>query len=255
MSKKDKGRISGQFVPLLHEMMDCPAYLAMSHGARCLYLALKRRHPRGTNRAYLSYRMARRELRASFNKVKEWFAELEHYGFIVLAVHGSLGVDGKGKAPHWRLTELGHVASLGGELPSKEYLRWNGVLFDPKQYRLKHGSSKWAPDKIKKQNPAIHVDSTPLSTSIAPPLSTSVAPQATSAIHGDDIENGKTAIHVGSITSLTTGVVPGGLSPHHSDLGSKTSAANFGPMEDERIVSLSKWGLAAGTSNQLESET
>ena len=31
-------------------------------------------------------------------QVKEWFAELEHYGFIVLAVHGSLGVDGKGKA-------------------------------------------------------------------------------------------------------------------------------------------------------------
>ena len=146
------------------------------------------------------------------------------------------------------------MASLGGELPSKEYLRWDGVLFDPKQYRLKHGSSKWAPDKIKKQNPAIHVDSTPLSTSIAPPLSTSVAPQATSAIHGGDIETGKTAIHVGSITSLTTGVVPGGLSPN-SDLGSKTSAANFGPMEDERIVSLSKWGLAAGTSNQLESET
>ena len=105
------------------------------------------------------------------------------------------------------------MASLGGELPSKEYLRWDGVLFDPKQYRLKHGSSKWAPDKIKKQNPAIHVDSTPLSTSIAPPLSTSVAPQATSAIHGGDIETGKTAIHVGSITSLTTGVVPGGLSP------------------------------------------
>ena len=39
MSKRDKGRISGQFVPLLHEMMDCPSYLAMSHGARCLYHA------------------------------------------------------------------------------------------------------------------------------------------------------------------------------------------------------------------------
>ena len=128
------------------------------------------------------------------------------------------------------------------------------MLFDPKQYRLEHRTSTWDPDKIKKQNPAIHVDSTPLSTSIAPPLSTSIAPRETSAIHGDDIENGKTAIHVGNITSLTTGGVPGGLSPN-SDLGSKTSAANFGPMEDERIVSLSKWGLAAGTSNQLERKT
>ena len=57
-----------------------------------------------------------------------------------------------------------------------------------------------------------------------------------------------------SITSLTTrGALKLPLLP--SDLGSKTSAANFGPMEDERIVSLSKWGLAAGTSNQLESKT
>ena len=58
----------------------------MSHGAKCLYNLLKRRAPRHNNRAYLSYRIARRELKASFNKVNEWFAELEHYGFIELAV-------------------------------------------------------------------------------------------------------------------------------------------------------------------------
>src|SRR5262245_63772963 len=185
MSRKDKGRLP-PFVPLLHEMMACPAYIAASPGARCLYQALKRRVPRNNNRAYLSYRTARRELRASFNKVKEWFAELEHYGFIVLAAHGRLGVDGKGKAPHWRLTELGHVAGAGTEFPTKEYLRWKGPLFDPKQYRLNHGSTKWDADKLKKQNPAIHVDSTPLPTSVAPPLPTSVAPKTPSAIHGGD---------------------------------------------------------------------
>ena len=221
MSKKrDKGRIGGQFVPLLHEMMDCPAYVAMSHGARCLYHALKRRVPRGNNRAYLSYRTARKELKASFNKVKEWFAELEHYGFIVLYAHGSLGVDGKGKAPHWRLTELGHVAGGGGEFPSKEYLRWDGVLFDPKQYRLNHGSTKWHPDKVEKQNPAIHVGNTPLSTAVAPPLSTSIAPWEAGAIHGGDIENGESAIHGGNITSLTTGVAPEALSPTYPETAS-----------------------------------
>jgi hypothetical protein len=83
---------------------------------------LKRRVPRSNNRAYLSYRMARQELKAGFSKVAEWYAELEHYGFIVLAAHGSLGVDGKGKAPHWRLTELGHVAGSGTDFPTKEYL-------------------------------------------------------------------------------------------------------------------------------------
>ena len=153
MSKKDKGRIEGQFVSLRYEVLDCPAFIATSHGARCLYHSLKRRVPRGNNRAYLSYRMARKELRAGFSKVKEWFAELQHYGFIVLAVHGSLGVDGKGKAPHWRLTELGHVAGSGTEFPTKEYLLWDGVLFDPKQYRLKHVSTKWDSDKVQNRTP------------------------------------------------------------------------------------------------------
>jgi hypothetical protein len=231
MSKKDKGRIEGQFVALRYEVMDCPAYIATSHGARCLLLALKRRVPRHGNRAYLSYRMARRELKASFNKVKEWFAELEHYGFIVLAVHGSLGVDGKGKAPHWRLTELGRVAGVGTEFSTKEYLRWDGVLFDPNPYR---NSAKWNPQK---QNPAIRVDSTPLSASIAPPLSASIAPKTASAIHGGNIETEETAIHGGNISSLTTGGFAAALSPAPSKLGSKPSLVEFGP-NDPRIVAL-----------------
>ena len=210
MSKKDKGRIGGPFVPLLCDMLDSPAWREMSHGARVLYIALKRRA--FANRAYLSYRMARQELKASFNKVKEWYAELEHYGFIALAQHHSLGVDGKGKAPHWRLTELGHVKGSGTEFPTKEYLRWDGVLFDPAPYRLNHGSTKWHPDKLKKQNPAIHVVNTPLSTGVTLPLSTSIAPNAASAIHGGDIGNDKSAIHEGNISRLTTTVVTG-LSP------------------------------------------
>jgi len=198
-NNKDKGRIGGQFVPLLHEMMDCPAYMAMSHGAKCLYHALKRRVPRANN----------------------------YYGFIVLAAHGSLGVDGKGKAPHWRLTELGHVAGSGTEFPSKEYLRWDGVLFEAKQYR--HGS-KWG----QKQNPAIHVNSTPLSTSKAPPLSTSIAPKAPSAIHGVNIGSEETAIHVSSITSLTTGEVSAHLSQVVSEIGPESCVAQ----NDDRVIAL-----------------
>jgi hypothetical protein len=124
------------------------------------------------------------------------------------------------------------VAGAGTEFPTKEYLRWDGVLFDPKQYRLKHGSAKWSSDKIKKQNPAIHVNSTPLSTSVAPPLSTSIAPWEPSAIHGGDIVNGRTAIHVGNITSLTTGAVPEVLSPPTSSalkIPSETIVAQLDP--------------------------
>ena len=81
-------------------------------------------------------------------------AEREHYAFIVLHEAGRLGVDGKGKAPHWRLTELGNTsrASADGLLdpPARDYLRWDGVLFDPKPFRR---GSKW---DYEKQNPASH---------------------------------------------------------------------------------------------------
>jgi hypothetical protein len=113
MSRSKHGKIDGQFVPLLHATLDCPAWKATSHGARSLYVALKRRHPRERNTAFISHRTAQKELGASRRKIGEWFAELEHYGFIVMHQHGHLGVDGKGKAPHWRLTELGNTPRQG----------------------------------------------------------------------------------------------------------------------------------------------
>jgi hypothetical protein len=54
----------------------------------------------------------------------------EHYGFIDLAAHGSLGIDGKGKAPQWRLTELGDRARE--QMPTREFHYWDGVLFERK---------------------------------------------------------------------------------------------------------------------------
>ena len=47
-------------------------------------LALKRRVPNERNRAYLSYREAARDIGAGKTQVSVWFAELQHYGFIVL---------------------------------------------------------------------------------------------------------------------------------------------------------------------------
>lgn len=97
--------------------------------------------PNGRNRAYLSHREAEREVGSSRRMIARWFNELEHYGFIVLHRHGSLGVDGKGKSPHWRLTELGVTgnASSGGNLepPTSDFLRWDGTLPGS------HGSPPW----------------------------------------------------------------------------------------------------------------
>jgi hypothetical protein len=144
---KDKGRLS-PFVPLLKDI-DSPAWKVLSFGARSLYVALKRRVPPQRNTGYLSYRNAAKELGyTSQRKIGEWFKELEHYGFIVLHRHGCLGVEGRGKAPQWRLTELG--VAFTDERPTRDFLRWDGVLFEPKRSQRTPGSFGCP------QSPALH---------------------------------------------------------------------------------------------------
>jgi hypothetical protein len=109
----------------------------MSHGARSLYIALKRRYwpnKKNNGRIYLSHRQARKELgRSSPNEIVRWFRELQYYGFIVMVAPGCLGVNGKGKAPRWRLTEVSYMrgtSSRGVEdMPTMDFLKWNGVRF------------------------------------------------------------------------------------------------------------------------------
>jgi hypothetical protein len=129
MSRRSKqDSIGGQFVWLLTETTRSPAWLAMSHGARLLYLALKERYStsfKNNGRVYLSTREAAKQLRSNRDSILRWFRELQHYGFIVMTNPGSLGVDGKGKAAHWRLTEC----PCNDEPPTKDYLHWNRVLF------------------------------------------------------------------------------------------------------------------------------
>lgn len=237
MGKSKHGKIDGQFVPLLHATMDCPAWRAASHGARSLYVALKRRHPRERSTAYISYRMAQKELTASPSKIREWFAELEHYGFIVLHQTGCLGVDGKGKAPHWRLTELGSTgrASADGmfDPPSRDYLRWDGVLFDPKPFRR---GSKW---DYEKQNPASHVRSAPLPTSEAPPFSTSEAPKTESVSHVVHIqadEGVSHGVHISRVTTMGASQGKAPTSPPTSSEGSLEGESTGGVLEEKNNV-------------------
>jgi hypothetical protein len=124
------------FVMVTNQVLDAPAWKAMSMGARCLYIALKRRYsPNGKNngKIRLSQREAREQLGAGFTQIARWFAELQYYGFIVMMEAGCLGLDGKGKAPSWRLTEVGYMrgkSSPGMEdMPTMNFLKWNGVRF------------------------------------------------------------------------------------------------------------------------------
>ncbi len=127
-ARKEKER-HGDFVAVLRDTLDSPAWKAMSHGARSLFLALKRRYStnfKNNGRIYLSQRDAAKEIGSHHNQVCRWFRELQHFGFIVQTTPGSLGVEGMGKAPHWRLTELGYM----GNPPTRDFLRWNGEPFD-----------------------------------------------------------------------------------------------------------------------------
>jgi len=239
---KDKGRLP-QFVPLLHSTIDSTAWRAMSHGAKSLYVALKRRVPRGRNQAYVSHRQAVAELKSSRRKIAEWFDELEHYGFIVLAQHGCLGVDGKGKSPHWRLTELGNnsKATADGlsESPTRDFLKWDGVLFER---------------QCKKQNPGSYGGTIPVPAGEPVVVPTWEPLQTESGSHGVAIEETESGSYVRAITSLTTmGALPTGSKEpsktqapritrdrHEDDTSLQTKI-----IDDPRVQSLARWGEAA----------
>jgi hypothetical protein len=138
--KKDKGRIEGPFVPMLIQTTSSPAWRAMSPYAREVYRVLKSRYgfdARNNGRIYVSDRDGAEETGFNKDTVGRALRELQHYGFIVMTEPGCLGVNGKGKAPHWRLTELGYMR----EPPTRDFLKWNGELFheqkNPKYYLRK----------------------------------------------------------------------------------------------------------------------
>ena len=130
MSKRyrDKGSIESPFVPLLVNTMKSKAWRTTSPYARQLYIALKARYSfnlKNNGRIYLSARTAAEETGLNKSTVVRAFHELVHYGFIVMTEPGCLGFNGKGKAPHWRLTELGYM----GDPPTRDFMRWDGTVF------------------------------------------------------------------------------------------------------------------------------
>jgi hypothetical protein len=152
--RKDKGRLP-PFVPLDVELMSSPAWRATAFGARWLYMHLKRRwsfKQRNNGRIYLSQRDAQKEMGCTHRaSIGRWFRELQHYGFIVMTEPGCLGVDGKGKAPHWRLTEAECSGGRNGNtwmLPTKDYLKWDGTKFrdDQKQNPSTESGARVVPE-------------------------------------------------------------------------------------------------------------
>src|SRR5262245_16068915 len=95
----------------------------MSHGARSLYIALKRRYNQtihNNGRIYLAQRKAAEEIGSDHHQVIRWFRELQHYGFIVLERPGCLRGDGKGSVPKWRVTKVGYMT----DPPTRDFMQW-----------------------------------------------------------------------------------------------------------------------------------
>jgi hypothetical protein len=123
----------------------------MSHGAKVLLIHLMARYNtklHNNGRLYLSQREARKAFGSGYTEITRWYRELQHYGFIVMTAGGTLGLTGKGKAPHWRLTVYG---TLADPMPTREFLKWNGDPFTE--------ASFW-PRRKKNQNPAPETRST-----------------------------------------------------------------------------------------------
>jgi hypothetical protein len=128
MNKRHRKRNLPPFVPLFKSTLDTPAWRATSHGARSLYVALKRfwnAKADNNGRIYLSTRDAAAEIGSSQEECVKWYLELQHYGFIVKTTEGRRGSGGF--APHWRLTEIG----CNGAPPTVDFIKWGGITFRP----------------------------------------------------------------------------------------------------------------------------
>lgn len=146
-NKKGRSTKSPPFTPIFDKMMDCPAFMSLSHLAQCLYWRLRRlaRFDGSRNgQVFLSTRDAAEQLHAHQDTVRKAFYELQAKGFIMATQLGSIGFSGEGKATLWRLTEL---PTPTDPKPTKEYLSWRPGHDFPVQ------KGKAPPNK--KQNPAL----------------------------------------------------------------------------------------------------
>ena len=195
--KKDKGRLP-DFIPLIKSTWNSPAWRAMSHGARSLYVSLKARYnTRLQNGVYMSARMGAEELGSSKDYVARWHHELRHYGFIrvIEGKEARLGSDGEGMAAHVRLTEHWYA----GQAPTRDFERWDGSKF---RYRKRK----------QKQKPVPQTGDAPsrkLGTPRVVQALDSAKQRPTNWGHKDSPEP---VPQTGDITSLTTpSVLPSGL--------------------------------------------
>jgi hypothetical protein len=72
--------------------------------------------------------------------LRRWFRELEYYGFIRMVSPPHHGLNGHGRAAHYRLTEEPYL----GKPATRDFLNWDGAIFheqkSPRDYQTKNRS-------------------------------------------------------------------------------------------------------------------
>jgi hypothetical protein len=196
MSQKYKGRIDGPFVALMKNTIKTEAWKALSHGARSLYVVLKGRYnSKLHNAVWVSTRDAEEELGqySARRNVMRWFRELQHYGFIAMVSPAHHGVNGHGKAPHWRLTEEWYL----DKKPTRDFLNWDGIPFTEK--RKREAPLFTAKNRIRGDNGVSTLVTT--GTPLVPEI---VSAAVEGGDHGVAISSDMAGDHGVAITSLTT---------------------------------------------------
>jgi hypothetical protein len=118
---------------------------------------------------------------------------LQHYGFIVVVSAAHHGVNGQGKAPHWRLTEEWYL----GKAPTRDFLSWDGIPFTEK--RKRDAPSFTAKNRIRGDNGVTTLVQTGY------PLVPEIVPSAAEAgDHGVSMSDQIGGADGVAITSLTT---------------------------------------------------
>lgn len=139
MAKKHKrsARIPGGYVAVPKLIMKEPAWRAMTPGARLLWIELRgwlRIDGRNNGQVFLVDRDAAKTIGAHPGSIVRWYAENQHYGFLVKTAHGFLGVNGHGIGDHYRFTDLAH----GTHPPTRDFKQWDGQKFVYTPRRPRH---------------------------------------------------------------------------------------------------------------------
>ena len=107
--KRNENRTE-HYTKLVRNMMQTPAWRALSPTAQALYpwLKLEWRGPQNNNngKIRLSVRQAADRLGVSINTAARAFHDLQAKGFIVVTEHARLGVKGQATCPAFELTEI-----------------------------------------------------------------------------------------------------------------------------------------------------